>query len=101
MKNPKKVVVDELVVDVLEYAFVEWLIRRGIFAAFRMNYDRTSPTKLTFRECLRAHIRHAYFTPCLGPEALISSAFLFPSTPEGYEFWVEHSDAWSSFYNKL
>lgn len=101
MKKLKQPVIDELLVDVVEYAFVEWLIRRGIFTAFRMNYDRISPTKRTFRESLRGHIRHAYRTPSLGPEALISSAFLFPTTPEGYEFWIEHSDAWSRFYNEL
>lgn len=101
MKKFKKPVIDELLLDVVEYAFVEWLIRRGIFAAFRMNYDRISPTTQTFREHLREHILHAYRTPSLGPEALISSAFLFPSTPEGYEFWIEHSDAWQRFYNKL
>ena len=101
MKKLKQRVIDELLVDVVEYAFVEWLIRRGIFAAFRANYDRISPTKRTFRECLREHIRHAYRTPSLGPEALISSAFLFPKTPEGYDFWIVHSDAWANFYNEL
>lgn len=101
MKKFKQPVIDELLVDVVEYAFVEWLIRRGIFAAFRTNYDRISPTKRTFREGLREHIRHAYRTPGLGPEALIFSAFLFPSTPEGYEFWIKHSDAWQRFYNTL
>lgn len=101
MKKFKQPVIDELLVDVVEYAFVEWLIRRGIFAAFRTNYDRISPTEQTFREHLREHIRHAYRTPSLGPEALISSAFLFPMTPEGYDFWIEHSDAWSRFYNEL
>lgn len=101
MKKFKQHVIDELLVDVVEYAFVEWLIRRGIFTAFRMNYDRIYPTKKTFRECLREHIRHAYRTPSLGPEALISSAFLFPTTPEGYEFWIQHSDAWRRFYNEL
>ena len=101
MKKFKQPVIDELVVDVVEYAFVEWLIRRGIFAAFRMNYDRVPPTQKTFRECLREHILHAYRTPSLGPESLISSAFLFPTTPEGYDFWIMHSDAWSRFYNEL
>lgn len=101
MKKFKQPVIDELLVDVVEYAFVEWLIRRGIFTAFRMNYDRIPSTKKTFRECLREHIRHVYRTPSLGPEALISSAFLFPSTPEGHEFWIGHSDAWSCFYNEL
>lgn len=101
MKKLKQPVIDELLLDVMEYAFVEWLIRRGIFTAFRMNYDRISPLKRTFRECLRGHIRHAYCTPSLGPEALISSAFPLPTTPEGFDFWIEHSDAWSRFYNEL
>ena len=101
MKNFNQPEIDELLLDVVEYAFVEWLIRRGIFTAFRMNYDRISPTKKTFRECSRGHIRHVYRTPSLGPDALISSAFLFPTTPEGLEFWTEHSDAWIRFYNEL
>lgn len=101
MKKLKQPVIDELLLDVMEYAFVEWLIRRGIFTAFRMNYDRISPTTETFRKCLREHLRHVYRTPSLGPEALITSAFLFSTTPEGYDFWVEHSDAWIRFYNRL
>ena len=101
MKHLKQPGIDELVLEVVEYAFGEWLIRRGIFTAFTMNYDRTSTTKKTFRECLREYVRHVYCTPSLGPEFLLSSAFLFRTTPEGYEFWVEHSDAWVRFYNKL
>jgi len=101
MKKFKQPVIDELLIDVVEYAFVEWLIRRGIFAAFRMNLDRISPTGVPFRACLREHIRHAYRSPSLGPESLISSAFIFPSTPEGYDFWLEHSKAWIQFYNEL
>ena len=101
MKRLKSSVDDELRLDVIEYAFVEWLLCRGIFTAFRANYDRIPTLRRTFRDCLREHIRHVYRTPSLGPEALISSAFLFPSTPEGYEFWTEHSDAWQRFYNTL
>lgn len=101
MRKFKQPVIDELLVDVVEYAFVEWLVRRGIFTAFRVNYDRVSMTSKTFRECLREHIRRAYLNPNLGPEALISSAFIFPTTPEGYEFWIDASDAWSHFYNEL
>lgn len=101
MRKFKKSVDEELRLDVIEFAFVEWLICRGIFAAFRSNYDRFPTFRKPFRECLREHIRHAYRTPSLGPESLISSAFLFPSTPEGYDFWVEQSDAWHRFYNTL
>ena len=101
MKMFKQRVIDELLVDVVEYAFVEWLIRRGIYDAFRANYDRTPLVNRTFRERLREHIRHVYRTPSLGPESLISSAFIFPTTPEGHDFWITHSDAWIRFYNEL
>lgn len=92
---------DKLLLDAMEYVFVEWLIQRGIFTAFRANYYRPSMTRRTFRDCLRDHIQHVYRTPSLGPEFLVSSAFLFPSTPEGFKFWIKHSDAWVRFYNKL
>jgi hypothetical protein len=101
MKNFEKSVNDKLLLDVIEYAFVEWLVRRGIFTAFRANYDRILTTRKTFRDCLRDQIRYVYRRPCLGPEALISSAFLFTSTPEGYEFWTKHSEAWGRFYDNL
>lgn len=101
MKNPKQPVDDKLRLDVIEYAFVEWLIRRGIFTAFRANYDRLPTTRKTFRDCLRDQIRYVYRRPSLGPESLISTSFLFTSTPEGYEFWLKHSDAWRSFYDRL
>lgn len=101
MRFYEQLVIDELKLDVIEYAFVEWLVLRGIFTAFRVNYDRISAPQKTFRDCLREHIRYACCNPNLGPESLISSAFPFPSTPEGYEFWIEHSDAWRRFYEEL
>lgn len=101
MKKLEQSVNDKLLLDVIEYAFVEWLVRRRIFTAFRVNYDRIPTTRKTFRDCLRDHIRYVYSRPSLGPEALISSAFLFTSTPEGYEFWIRHSDAWKRFYDNL
>ena len=101
MKKNKSFKVDPLAIDVVEYAFVEWLVRRGIFTAFMANYDRTPTARKTFRDCLRDHIRHVYRSPGLGPECLISSAFLFISAPEGCEFWMKHSDAWRRFYNAL
>jgi len=101
MKKNKNSKVDKLAIDVVEYAFVEWLVRRGIFTAFRANYDRSATTRKTFRDCLRDHILYVYRRPSLGPESLISSAFLFTSAPEGYEFWLKHSDAWRRFYHEL
>lgn len=101
MKNLEKSVNDKLLLDVMEYVFVEWLVRRGIFAAFKANYGHALTTRKPFRDRLRDHIRHVYSRPRLGPEALISSAFLFHTTPEGCDFWIKHSDAWVRFYNNL
>lgn len=101
MKRLKHPVDVKLRLDVIEYAFVEWLVRREIFTAFRTNYDRIPTARKTFRDCLREHIRYVYRTPSLGPGSLISSAFLFTSTPEGYDFWIKHSDAWRRFYDNL
>ena len=101
MKKLERSVTDKLLFDVVEYAFIEWLVRRGIFTAFRANYDRIPTTQKTFRDCLREHIQYVYRVSNLGPESLISSAFLFASTPEGYEFWVKQSDAWKRFYDSL
>jgi len=101
MKKLKRPVVDELVFDVMEYAFVDWLVRRGIFTAFRANYDRIPTVQQTFRDCLRDHIRYVYSSSSLGPATLITSAFLFTSTPEGYDFWIEQSEAWERFYDSL
>ena len=52
MKMSKQPVIDKLLLDVVEYAFVEWLVRRGIFTAFMANYDRTPTALITFRDCL-------------------------------------------------
>lgn len=101
MKKFKHSVGDKLRLDVIEYAFIEWLVRRGIFTAFRANYDRIPTARKTFRDCLRDQIQYVYRVPSLGPEALITSAFLFASTPEGFEFWNAHSEAWKRFYDEL
>lgn len=101
MKKSQSSAKDKLILDVIEYAFVEWLVRRGIFSAYRANYDRIPTANKTFRDCLRDHIQYVYRQPSLGPEALVSSAFLFSSAPEGYEFWIKQSDSWRRFYNEL
>lgn len=101
MKKFEQTATDKLLLDVMEYAFVDWLIRRGIFTAFRANCHRIPKIQETFRDYLRDLIRHVYSAPHLGPEALVTAAFLFTTTPEGYDFWTEQSDAWQRFYASL
>ena len=90
-----------LIVDVLEYAFIEWLVRKNVFLAFKTNYGSAVLPGQTFRDALRAHIRRSLRNPHLGLTHLISSAFLFSSTPEGYNFWRKYSVAWERFCFKL
>jgi len=98
MENNKSSKIDRLLIDVVEYAFVEWLVRRKIYLAFRSNYDRLPTATKSFRDNLREQIRYLFSNPKLGPTSLISSSFLFSSTSEGYKFWLKHSEAWSRFY---
>lgn len=91
----------KLMIDIVEYAFVEWLIRRKVCSAFQANYDRAAESSKPFRDCLRDHIRYLYCNSSLGPGSLISSAFLFTSTPEGYRFWLKQSEAWRRFFANL
>lgn len=97
-KGSKNFKAGDLIVDVLDYAFTEWLVRQGIFVAFKTNYDVVVSPYGGFRDRLRAHIRRSLCNPSLGPTYLISTAFLFDSTPEGYDFWRKYSDAWKRFY---
>lgn len=91
----------DLIVDILEYAFIEWLIRKRIFVAFKTNYEPAVLPCQTFHDALRAHVQRSLRNPHLGPTRLISTAFLFASTPEGYNFWRKHSVAWERFYHKF
>lgn len=101
MKKNKSSKDVRLMVDIVEYAFVEWLIRRKAYLAFRANYDRAAGSSKPFRDCLREHIRYLYCDSNLGPGSLISSAFLFTSTPEGCSFWLKQSAAWERFFSGL
>lgn len=101
MKKNKSSKDVRLMIDVVEYAFVEWLIRRKAYLAFRANYDRAAESSKPFRDCLREHIRYLYCDSNLGPESLISSAFLFTSTPEGCRFWLKQSEDWKRFFADL
>ena len=102
MKDSKKNVrTNELLVDVVEYAFTEWLVRQGIFSAFKANYERNFNPFKGFRDHLRSKIRYFLHDSDLGPSHLITSAFLPALTPEGVEFWSRQSAAWKCFCAKF
>lgn len=98
--NEKSLIYD-LAIDVAEYAFIEWLVRRGVFAAFKANFDFNNSSRESFRDQLRLHVQIALTCPGLGFASLVSSAFQFIRTPEGVKFWKKQSDAWRRFCAKF
>lgn len=97
-KTRKSSKTNDLLIDVMEYMFTEWLVRRGIFTAYKSNYKRAFQSCDDFRNHLRGHIRRSLHGPIIGPSHLISSSFLYTSTPEGVKFWTKQSAAWERFY---
>ena len=85
-KVSKKLRTDDLLIDFVEYMFTEWLVRRGVFTAFKSNYECAFSLRTGFRERLRCQIRRALFGPGYGVSHLISSSFLFTSTPKVLNF---------------
>lgn len=97
-KASKDLRIDDLKIDVIEYMFTEWLVRRGIFTAYKSNYEHAFSPCESFRDRLRNHIRRSLSGFNYSPIHLISTAFVFTSTPEGVKFWSNHSFAWQRFY---
>lgn len=96
-KANKKSRINDLTIDVIEFAFREWLVRRGVYVAFKASYEYDNSDCRGFRNQLRSQIRFILECPTLTLSSLVSSAFLFHSTPEGADFWKKQSDAWRRF----
>ena len=97
MKKTRFPTIAELPIDAVEYLFVEWLRRRGVFSAFRSNCRFGKPRMNTFRAVLRHRIQDALHSSHLGIGDLISTSFIFAHTPEGLSFWFDLSFAWRRF----
>lgn len=100
MKKYKVSKKEQLMIDVIDYAFTEWLVRRGVFSAFKANYEYAFSNR-SFRDRLRSHILRSIRGHFFGPSHLISSGFLFASTPQGDKFWRKESEAWQRFCSEF
>lgn len=97
MKKTRVLKLPELSIDAVDYLFVEWLRRQGVFSAFRENCGFDEKRNDSFRTCLRNRIKGALHSPYSGIGDLISISFIFAHTPEGLAFWFELSFAWRRF----
>ena len=97
MERNKDFKTNKLLIAAVEYTFTEWLRRRGVLPAFKLNYSSTKPVDTSFRDALRGHIRFVFSSSyfCVGD--LVSSSFMFCRTPEGYDFWRAVSSDWRRF----
>lgn len=97
MKKTRVSVISELSTDAVEYLFVEWLRRRGVFSAFRSNCGFDEKRNSSFRTVLRYRIQGVLNSSHIGIGDLISISFIFTRTPEGLDFWFNLSFAWRRF----
>lgn len=97
MKANKKSRISDLSVDILEYMFVEWLVRQGVFSAYKANCEKFCTLHRTFRDDLRSHIRSMRRSSRFTLADLIAVSFPFALTPEGYNFWADQSTLWHRF----
>lgn len=97
MKNTRVSTNFELSIDAVEYLFVEWLRRRGVFSAFRLNCGFDKKRNSLFRSVLRCRIQDVLHSSNSGIGDLVSMSFVFTHTPEGLNFWFGLSFAWRRF----
>ena len=101
MKTNKKSRLSDLSVDVIEYMFTEWLVRQGLFSAYKANLEGFHPNHRSFRDNLRIKIRSLRRSSFFGVENLVSTSFPFIMTPEGYNFWLDRSNLWRRFCSEF
>lgn len=97
MKKTSVPTISELSTDAVDYLFVEWLCRRGVFSAFRSNCGFDKEHSKAFRTMLRNRIQGALHSSYASIGDLISMSFIFAHTPEGRSFWFDLSFAWRRF----
>lgn len=101
MKAAKQSSLSTLPIDVAEYLFIEWLVRQGVFSAYKANLEKFTTSHQTFRESLRVYVRTLFRLSRNGIENIITVSFPFKLTPEGYDFWVNQVASWRRFYNEF
>lgn len=97
MEKTRVSTISILSIDAVEFMFVEWLRRRGVFSAFRSNCGFGKVDEKSFRVQLRYRIQGALRSSSVSVGDLISMSFVFAHTPEGLNFWFDLSFAWRRF----
>ena len=97
MKKQSVKPLKELAADVLEYMFVEWLVRCSLYSKFTSNLARYRQDWRAPRSIIRDLIREILGSPAYTPSDLMSISFRFRSTPEGPRFWSHADREWAAY----
>lgn len=97
MKKRMSQPLDGLAIDVVDYMFVEFLIRRHLYSRFIENVRRFNPRSDKPRELIRARIRLCLNSSNYFLRHLIFAFFPFYRTSEGFVFWNKAADDWADF----
>ena len=90
---------NSLVLDVVDYLFVEWLVRNRCYLNFVANLS--SGIGRNARERIRSHLAVLLCSRVSTIRDAISTAFVFPNTPEGMAYWCSIEQDWIDFLEKL
>lgn len=91
----------ELPVDVLDYMFVQWLVRRSLYSRFAKNLALVCPKTKKPRSVIRNMICETYGSPVYSVAGLVMRSFPFHCTPEGTRFWAQVSSEWASYFRSF
>lgn len=86
-----------LTVDVCDYLFVEWLVRRGLYSKFVANLSPARYNVESPRDAVRKIVAELIFSPHFSLSDAVSSSFPFRLTPEGPDFWLDVSKEWTNY----
>lgn len=86
-----------LILSVAYRMFAEWLRRNDYYSKFMANVQASNPCYPTPQSAVRSCISIILRSNSRGLGDIITSSFLFDSTPEGSEYWSHVSAEWVDF----
>lgn len=86
-----------LILSVAYRMFAEWLRRNDYYSKFMANVQASNPCYPTPQSAVRSCISIILRSNSRALGDIITSSFLFDSTPEGSEYWSRVSAQWVDF----
>ena len=88
---------NDLIIDVFDYTFTEWLVRRNLYRRFVSNLPAVKNDSISANTAVRKLISRVVNSSYSTLPDVVSLAFPFQSAPEGFIFWINVSREWRLF----